>query len=167
MQMNPYKFLLLTVMLLCGALARSQSLSPTVVASNGRQLTGPGIQLSYTVGEVAISTKSAGGSTLTQGFHQSYNNAVGIALVENPIQVTVFPNPATDFVQVQIEGTVQESIVIRLYSLSGQLVKETASFTPALTAVDVAELTEGMYLLHITDHHGSLKGVFRIQKTNS
>ncbi|MBL7778641.1 MAG: T9SS type A sorting domain-containing protein [Chitinophagales bacterium] len=162
--MNPYKFLLLTALLLSGALARSQSLSPTVVASNGKQLTGPGIQLSYTVGEVAVTTKIAGASTLTQGFHQSYKNAVGIAMVETPVSITVFPNPATNYVQVKMEGSLAQSIIIRLYSLSGQLVKEESSFTPGLTTVDVTELTAGVYLLQVADHNGNLKGIYRIEK---
>lgn len=162
--MNPYKFLLLTALLLSGALARSQSLSPTVVASNGKQLTGSGIQLSYTVGEIAVTTKTAGANTLTQGFHQSYKNAVGIALIETPISITVFPNPATSYVYVKIEGDLSQSIIIRLYSLSGQLVKEESSFTTVLTTVDVAALTDGMYLLQVIDHNGSLKGIYRIEK---
>lgn len=162
--MNPYKFLLLAVLLLSGALARSQSLSPKVVASNGKQLTAPGIQLSYTVGEVSVTTKTAGGSTLTQGFHQSYKNAVGIAIAESPVSITVFPNPAINYVQVKMEDALSQSIIIRLYSLSGQLVKQESSFTPELTTIDVAELTAGVYLLHVADHNGNLTGVYRIEK---
>ncbi len=54
----------------------------------------------------------------------------------------VFPNPATD--QVQVESG--QPVELTLYSLTGQKLKEEQT-----TSMDVADLPEGVYILKITD----------------
>ena len=62
------------------------------------------------------------------------------------VQVTCYPNPATTMVT--IDGL--EAAEVQIYNAIGQLV-ETVRGT---NEVDVRELPEGVYLLHIHDKQG-------------
>jgi len=75
--------------------AKSQSLSPSVIASSGGYSTGTSASLSWTLGEIATETISNGGYILTQGFQQPVEGIViaGINLdllvyLEGPFSVT-------------------------------------------------------------------------------
>ena len=62
------------------------------------------------------------------------------------IQISVYPNPAKDFVK--IDGT--EAAEVQVYNALGQLVKTVRG----TNEVGVRELPEGVYLLHIHDKQG-------------
>jgi hypothetical protein len=64
--------------------------------------------------------------------------------------VQVYPNPATD--QIFINGV--KDTRVSIYSVDGKLVKSIESFTG--TAIDVSELRNGIYVLHITTSDGNV-----------
>ena len=73
---------------------------------------------------------------------------VGIPEYEN--QITVFPNPAHDFLTVELsDGTEIDGIT--LYDIQGRLVetKNFASLHPVTAKLDVRNLPTGTYILHI------------------
>lgn len=59
--------------------------------------------------------------------------------------ISVYPNPATDFVQIANAGTVNK---VRIFDLNGRLITETTS-----TKIDVKQLQTGQYILNI--HSGN------------
>jgi hypothetical protein len=64
--------------------------------------------------------------------------------------VQVYPNPATD--QLFINGV--KDTRISIYSVDGKLIKSIESFTG--TAIDVSEIRNGIYVLHITTSDGNV-----------
>lgn len=72
--------------------------------------------------------------------------------------VRVFPNPATDRIQVRSDQAVRN---IRIYNLSGTLLLNIVPEQPDAPEVDVASLAPGMYVLKIND---TGKGVRFIRK---
>lgn len=65
-------------------------------------------------------------------------------LVQN--DYTVYPNPASHTVQIQMEENIQS---VNIYNLAGQLIK-TVNNTKT---IDVSDLSTQMYILEITDHN--------------
>jgi hypothetical protein len=61
---------LTVVVLMFHLTAQSQSIERSVISNAGKSVSAPGIQVDYTLGELAISTLGANGISLTQGFHQ-------------------------------------------------------------------------------------------------
>ena len=64
----------------------------------------------------------------------------------SPIQISVYPNPAKDFVK--IEGA--EAAEVQVYNAVGQVVKTVRNSNE----INVSNLTEGVYLLRIRDANG-------------
>ena len=69
--------------------------------------------------------------------------------------LTVFPNPASDILQLQLKNQVAEAQV-QLYDLSGREVKRI-QLTEMQTTLDISDLAAGMYNLRIEGVAGSLK----------
>lgn len=71
-------------------------------------------------------------------------NTLSIDTIESK-GITVFPNPATEFVDIQLPSTFTR-LNSALYDLNGRKVKEFATNS---TTIDVRDLAEGVYVLNI------------------
>jgi len=92
----------------------------TTAGSNGETSSG---SLSWTVGEPVIETITDGTNTLTQGFQQSKLTVT--AVFELPgldFTISVFPNPASDFLTVKVENNDKlTGLMYYLYNINGKL----------------------------------------------
>jgi|GEM_PF-361159 len=84
---------------------------------------------------------------------------VGVGeLASDPIGVSVFPNPATDNVQINFSLTGGRSVSIELFDLTGRQVSTVNVSTAAsgihTSTMDVSELPSGMYLMRVMDNKG-------------
>lgn len=64
----------------------------------------------------------------------------------------VFPNPATDMVNVISGNTIQQ---VSVFNLNGQLIDAEVTISHDLTTVDLSNLNAGVYFLRVTDAEGS------------
>ena len=78
--------------------------------------------------------------------------------VEDEIEVTVYPNPVVDLLNVRVDGVAQ----LRVIDLSGHVLKEVA-FTNE-TQVDVRDLVGGVHFIEITNEKG--RSVRKLVKNN-
>jgi len=71
--------------------------------------------------------------------------------------VSVFPNPARDFVNVALGGKATESILIRLYNQNGQLVqlKNVANAGGSTVPLSVSGYSEGTYYIVVNGADGA------------
>lgn len=152
--------ILLTIFLLFNTKIYSQQ----VVGSAGMSYENQNVNLSWTLGEVAIMTLENQNQMLTQGFHQP------ILVVLNSDDVTtfdktikVFPNPTSDYVILQVDNEINQSMFYRLYDFAGQLIQFDI-ITSELTNINFEFLPAGVYLITINDSIRQLKS-FRIIKT--
>jgi hypothetical protein len=139
------KFLLLLLSLISFEVVRSQAVTPEVIASSGSHFSGGGIELSWTLGEVAIETVGGSSAQLTQGFHQPFAIVNGIE-EESETLLSVYPNPTNGILHVRSEKKDLPIEFIRIFSIQGQLLA-----TPAYTnnQVDISFLAAGIYILKI------------------
>ncbi len=130
-----------------GSPAFSQTVTPQVVASCGADTYIGSTQLSYTVGEPVIQTLSIGTNYITQGFQQpDYGVIVGVADIQLPSDIRVFPNPTTDQVTVQVGN---QEFTAEVYSTSGQIVVQAQKCSGS-TQISLRDLPSATYFLVLT-----------------
>ncbi|MBU0488713.1 MAG: hypothetical protein KKD31_12260, partial [Bacteroidetes bacterium] len=92
-----------------------QMLSPEVVATSGDYYSSPYLTLSVTIGEPVSETVSNDEHTLNQGFQQGDYTVNQVEETGNsPGNIRVFPNPASDFLNIVIESPLEEAITMVL-----------------------------------------------------
>ncbi|MFT5819154.1 MAG: putative repeat protein (TIGR01451 family) [Crocinitomix sp.] len=74
---------------------------------------------------------------------------VSIPLLDNIVNVNVYPNPADDFVYVTMVSEKELSYTIRMYNLVGQLVYQQEKMTSGQTQINTSQFDQGLYLLEI------------------
>ncbi|MEM8892442.1 MAG: YHYH protein, partial [Bacteroidota bacterium] len=68
------------------------------------------------------------------------------------LDISIFPNPSSDLVAIQINSLVNEDLRVELFDISGKLVNETKIQAGSTIAYfDVQTVYEGTYLVSITD----------------
>jgi hypothetical protein len=75
------------------------------------------------------------------------------------IKITIFPNPATDFISISNEDKVSE---ITVMNLVGRKIKTFKVHEGA--RYDVSSLPQGMYLIQVIDHSEKVITTQRIRK---
>ena len=68
------------------------------------------------------------------------------------VSVCIYPNPATERINVSSEGNIT---MLQIYSLNGSLQRIEGRNFGNNAAIDVTGLASGTYLLHITTDKGS------------
>ncbi len=136
--------------LLTALLARSQSISPEVIASAGEHFGGAGVELSWTLGEMVIETIGGGSATLTQGFHQVDNSINAVPESFPTLSCTAFPNPASNSISILFSEKLKENTQAEIFSLEGKLVWSGQFISGSLqTQIDLSFLASGAYQLRL------------------
>lgn len=132
-----------------------------VISSQGESYSGPNAKVDFTIGEVVIATVSDGTTTLTQGFHQTNWKFSGVKDFSPEMEITVFPNPASDLLQIQTAEF--KEVHYELYDEAGRLVAQN-ELLEETTSVQVAELATGQYSLVLSKNQQPLK-IFKLIKS--
>ncbi|MBL7718422.1 MAG: YHYH protein [Flavipsychrobacter sp.] len=81
------------------------------------------------------------------------------------LKVTVFPNPASDLLAIQIPNVMQESFVVRLYDMQGRLVQETTLHQGSTIAYfDLRTEYDGTYLVTISNGKETISRKVQVTK---
>ncbi len=94
-------------------------------------------------------------------------SSLDISASSKPIDISVFPNPTHDELQLDLTGHEDESIVYTIMTTAGNIISNGA-FGPehaAAESIDVQNLELGMYIIYITpENHGDTVLKFFIDK---
>jgi hypothetical protein len=143
-------------------LASLSSYGQEVIASQGDSYSTPQGNVNFTIGEVVINTGTDGVNDITQGFHQTNWNFLGIEDYAPDYNITIFPNPSSDLLNIQTNSF--ENVEYTLYDAQGKLVFHS-TLTDKLTQVAVNELAPGNYSLTLNNKGQKLK-TFKLTKIN-
>lgn len=66
-----------------------------------------------------------------------------------PEQLVMYPNPANDFVSIQIPSEVGDNASVQLFDLAGNLVHRQSVSASSLARVDVSSLASGTYMVQL------------------
>ena len=116
------------------------------ISSGGGTATAGTTRIIYTVGEVAVNETTQGTVHISEGFINSeFVNETGLSdYRQNELNVSVFPNPAKDFVNVKFPDT--KSYEIDLYSADGKIIT-TYTTNSTIEQIPVNNLSSGEYLM--------------------
>jgi len=77
----------------------------------------------------------------------------------------IYPNPVTDFLQININGNLhQEELVISVTDQTGKKITEKSSAGSSKVSMNVSELANGFYLLHISSTESHEEVCFKFVK---
>jgi hypothetical protein len=156
--------LFLLLALACAWVARGQ-LHLTTPA--GDRYVTPELQLSFSLGEVAVETWSGAGIRITQGFHQPDFETTSVDAFQL-MDVQVFPNPVRDLLQVTVLDSPPglEVVQLTLVDLTGRAcltdrIRLGGNMTHTL---NMGGLPPGMYVLTLEDAERHWVARYKITK---
>lgn len=131
-----------------------------VISTQGNSYSNANGSIDYSIGEVVISTGTDGTNDLTQGFHQTNWNYVGLEDHSPNYEAIIFPNPTQE--ELSIKSSKFENVNYVLYDALGKKVIE-GKLEGELTSFPVTELAPGNYSLALRANNETLK-VFKLIK---
>jgi hypothetical protein len=165
--MKHVKFLF-SILLLFSIKARSQSLSPEVISSNGDFYTNTGGSVSFTIGETVTETFNGSSNMLTQGFQQPFVDVTGIPESSSISCLSAFPMPFKN--ECSLDFTAMESGIynISVYDLTGKQIfndKTMIDLTDRSYKISLLNIDNGIYIVKISNEKGCNKSL-KIIKQN-
>jgi hypothetical protein len=110
----------------------------------------------YAVGPTFYGVKTASKVQNITEPVSSYTPVSATSDVAKGLKISIFPNPATDFIGVQTSGILHEAVSLRLYELNGRLVQQV-QIQPGSTLAyfDCRTLYPGVYLVALEQPDGA------------
>lgn len=151
-----------------GFLFAQVSMVNSVLATAGAFQTNGSYSLSWTVGELAVSTLTEGSNVLTQGFQQPWDMSVSIQ--DGPEinwSVKAYPNPVYDYLNVKFSLEKSEEFSIEVTDITGKkvLTREPQMInTDEIVDLDFTQFKPGIYFLRVYSSDQKVHKVYKIKK---
>ncbi|RZJ31036.1 MAG: T9SS type A sorting domain-containing protein [Flavobacterium sp.] len=132
--------------------------------SSGGEAAGDGGTSSHTIGLVAYRADFGEGGSSSQGNQQAYEiyDMDARAEINADIRLSIYPNPAEDFVNVEIAGNDRTDFTFELFSITGKVL-QADKLNPEKTSVAMKNYPAGAYLIRISRSGEAIK-TFKIIK---
>mgnify|MGYP001296047855 CR=1 FL=1 len=116
-------------------------------------------QLDWTIGELQTETYEGNAITLTQGFQQAdYKKTV--TKIENtdinPIYISVFPNPTTDYTLIKIENMELNCFKLCITDILGKALYNS-DLRGSSTQINLTNYKKGVYMVVIKQNNKIVK----------
>lgn len=146
------------LLLLAGANLKAQSVGPTTLNATGGTAVIGTSEFEWSIGEMTlVNTFTGTGIVVTQGILQPILSTEGVAETRvAPKDLQVFPNPATDVVNVQYTSANSRALSCRLFDMTGKEISSkniVSANGQAIGQVDVRSLAAGTYMLEVSILH--------------
>lgn len=142
----------------------SQTLSPKVLSVAGRNVSNNGYSLSWTLGEPIASTLKNTNYFLTQGFQQPYYKLQAITENDQENNILFYPNPAKDFLIVDVNTPNQIFFKAQLIDVLGKCISTFNFGNSKQQIIDLKNVLPGIYFLRITDENLNYQKIIKINK---
>ncbi len=142
--------------------------SNEVISTAGGTISGNGITLQTTVGEVIQGGSTTGTVQLQQGFQPPTLTVTAINVSEiEEVEVSVYPNPSSDYLFVEVKGATDARFEVQLFDLNGRVLqtKEQEAANTQLR-LDMQSLASGTYLIKVTDLQTLQVATYQVNKAN-
>jgi hypothetical protein len=152
--------LLLATGLLWAGLAQAQESAN----ASGRDATGSGGTVAYSVGQVVYTTTTDASGTVSQGVQQAYEIfTLGIKETALNISLTAFPNPTMDNLTLQINDYNNEKLAFKLYDMQGKMLN-SEQINAQQTQINTSSLPSATYFIDVVNHENKKVQTFKIIK---
>lgn len=163
------KFTFLGLVLVVGITANAQSLERSVIGAAGGFSSAGNVSLSWTAGEVIVTTASSGSVILTQGFQQPNPASSSVKPITLQDGFAIYPNPSTGLFQVKVTSRANTDInqlQAIVYDGSGKQVGlKNIDVNQNIGTIDLSYLPSGIYHMSIAAGNNSY-GVYKITILN-
>ena len=134
------------------------------VTTSGGDATGTGGTASYSVGQVVYTTATGTNGSVAQGVQQPYEISTTVGINETTIQLelSVYPNPTTNYLQLKVDSEKLENLNFQLIDLQGKVI-ENKKVTANSTTISMEALPKAIYFLNVTKDNQVVK-TFKIIK---
>jgi hypothetical protein len=135
--------------------------SPT---ATGGEATGTGGTASYSIGQVVYTTATGTSGSVAQGVQQPYeiSTTVGINETSINLEMSVYPNPTTNYLTLKVKNEQVESLNFQLIDLQGKVI-ENKKVTASNTTITMEALPKAVYFLNVVSNNQLVK-TFKIIK---
>jgi hypothetical protein len=140
-----------------------------VISSAGLQQTNSGVMITATVGEPFIALSIQDDQWIAEGFQQGFIGPESYQKASEReeiafFQTRVFPNPATDFIQLQVQEEQVQSYRLTLRNTLGVTLLET-EFTETLCTLDLRNMAPGQYWISVQSGRSGQMQTLTFSKT--
>ena len=158
-QMKIKKLLIATLLL--GAF---QAQAQEAVATAGGDASGTNGNVSYTVGQVVYTTNTGTTGSVAQGVQQPFEiqTVLGAENFNINLQLAVYPNPTTNWLQLEVRNTDFANLSYQLFDLNGKMIL-TEKITAETSSIQMERLPAAIFLLKVVNNNKEVK-TFKIIK---
>ncbi len=135
-----------------------------VTASGGNANGGSG-SVSYTVGQTFYSANEGTSGQVSEGVQQAYEiyDVTEVqSAIPSMISLSVFPNPASDFLTLRIDGEFISGLDCAMYDISGKEIMHQR-IASSETSIDMQSLPPATYFVRVAKGKNEIK-TFKIVK---
>ena len=146
--------------LFCSSLTQAQQ---ATTAAGGDALSTAG-SVAYSVGQIVYTTNVSTSGSVAQGVQQPYEIFI-VAGIENTainLVLAAYPNPATDFLQLEVKGDKLQNLSFQLVDMTGKII-ESRKILNTIETIDMEILSSDTYFLSVTQNDKQIK-TFKIIK---
>jgi len=151
------------IFLLTIVLSLKSQVKHDVLASAGDYSINGGVSVSWTLGETVIPTYQNGDVILTHGFQQQLIVATLEKNLDLQVEILIYPNPASDMLNVQFGSPTEEAMALYLIDNRGRVVKTiTVEASSSEKQINMQDMAAGLYYLKLIK--GKLSNVYKVVK---
>lgn len=136
------------------------------INTSGGEASGSGGEASYSVGQILYQTNTSANGSVMEGVQMPYEIFVVETQIEKTsvqdMSITAYPNPATDFLTLDLKDSKPGELHFYLYSLDGSLL-QNKKITSTRTLIDMAEYSPSTYFIRVLEGKKEVKK-FKIVK---
>ena len=139
-------------------------MAQTAIVASGGNATGSGGSSSYSVGQVVYTNAVGSNGSTNQGVQQPIEvfTLGNDDFPEITLAMSVYPNPTTILVNLNIQNYNSENINYQLFDLNGRSIQNNKILQKE-TQISLENLSNAIYFLTVSDNNKSLK-TFKIIK---
>jgi hypothetical protein len=135
----------------------------TTISAGGNS-SGNGGNISYSIGQVFCNTTVQGNYQISEGVQLSFDVPANTAVqeAETDINISIFPNPASDFISLKVKNETVKDLTYQLYNLQGKIL-QSEQLSSDETLINMSQYGSASYFLIITNQNQAIK-TFKIIK---
>ena len=137
------------------------------VATSGGNASGTNGNVSYTVGQVVYTTYTGTTGSVAQGVQQPFEiqTVLGTENFNINLQLAVYPNPTTNWLQLEVRNTDFANLSYQLFDLNGKMILNE-KITAETSSVQMEHLPAAIFLLKVVNNNKEVKTFKIIKKEN-
>ena len=151
------KVLQLLLFAIIPSLITAQEISTSSINSAGTEYSNEETSMNWTIGQTATNTVSSDDMTLTQGFQQNSYTITDISAdIIEAIEISVFPNPTSDIVFIELTSNEYSDLIIDIFDISGKFI-DCKQITESKNQIQLSQYSSDMFLINIKQDNKILK----------